>query len=414
MMVSPIRLVNINITVLLFAIENRVRTANFPHPCAYSSAGGIITPITGGINDGKADGIYTLQSTVFMGNFEAWCGMKPVLNKEKLLWLRLQKGWSQEEAAVHCAASDKKQYHLWETGKTRLPRAAQCLSIAKGFGLGSVDEILLKPGESPDAALQIFYNAHFRQPLPMGREGVESKGAKTDQSGSEALPYRLICFSLDGMLLRGFQFSWEEVWGLFDHTGEQRKKGLKLFHTGRMSYEDWCLWCCDIYRSHDVRQHQLVALAQRYTVIDHLAEGLQLLRDAGFRLALVSGGLDIFLQTLIPDYARWFDQVFINRMEFDAEGRILKMVPTPFDFERKPDAVRYLCSLYGLHSAQSICIGSSFVDKHLIDAAGKTIAFNSSSDEIRELFDMRVDSDNFMDLAKTLLQLNAPQLAAKA
>src|SRR6478609_3708604 len=93
--------------------------------------------------------------------------MKPILYKEKLLWLRLQKGWSQEEAAFHCGASDKKQYHLWETGKTRLPRATQLTAIASGFGLENGDELLLKPGETPDATLQIFYSAHFRQTLPV-------------------------------------------------------------------------------------------------------------------------------------------------------------------------------------------------------------------------------------------------------
>ena len=321
--------------------------------------------------------------------------MKPVLYKEKLLWLRLQQGWSQEEAAFHCGASDKKQYHLWETGKTRLPQASQLAAIAAGFKLDSADDILIRPGDALDPALQIFYSAHFRQPL-----SVEIATPEIEEQS-----YRLICFSLDGVLLRGFQFSWEEVWGLLDDTGEQRKKGLKLFHTGRISYEDWCLWCCDIYRSHDLRQQQLQALAQRYSVITNLAEGLQALRDAGFRLALVSGRLDIFLETLIPDYAQWFDQVFINRMQFDNQGRILGITPTPFDFERKPDAVRYLCSLYSFHTAQSICVGGSFVDKHFIEAAGKTIALNSTSDEIQELFDIRVDSDNFMDLVAAVLTL---------
>lgn len=323
--------------------------------------------------------------------------MKPVLYKEKLLWLRLQQGWSQEEAASRCTASDKKQYHLWETGKTRLPRAPQLEAIAAGFGLQNVDDILLRPGETPDAALQIFYSAHFR-------ESPATPILLEDNTGQ---PYRLVCFSLDGVLLRGFQFSWQEVWGLLENGDEQRKRGQKLFHMGRISYEDWCLWCCDIYRSHDLRREQIAQLAQRYTVITHLAEGLQTLRAAGFRLALVSGGLDVFLETLIPDCMQWFDQIFINRLQFDSQGRILGIVPTPFDFERKPDAVRYLCSLYGLHPAQSICVGSSFVDKHLIDVAGKTVAFNSTSDEIQALFDMRIDSDDFQVLADVLLALNA-------
>ena len=78
--------------------------------------------------------------------------MKPILYKEKLLWLRLQQGWSQEEAAFHCGASDKKQYHLWETGKTRLPRAAQLAAIAGGFKLKNADDILIRPGDAPDPA----------------------------------------------------------------------------------------------------------------------------------------------------------------------------------------------------------------------------------------------------------------------
>jgi phosphoserine phosphatase len=328
--------------------------------------------------------------------------VKPVLYKEKLLWLRLQRGWSQEEAAFHCGASDKKQYHLWETGKTRLPHASQLAAITAGFSLGSVDEILLRPGAAPDAALQIFYSAHYRQPLPDGR---------AEQLHDEP-PYRLVCFSLDGVLLRGYHFAWEEIWNLLGEDREQRKKGLKLFHTGRLSYEDWCLWCCDIFRSHDLRREQLEALARRFSVIDNLKPGLQALRSAGFRLAIISGSLDIFLQALIPDHAQWFDQVFINRMQFDSNGSIQGIIPTPFDFERKPDAVRYLCSLYGFHTAQSICVGSNFVDKHLIDVAGRTIAFNSTSDEVQELFDWRLDSDNFMDLVDSILALNLPSLAA--
>lgn len=321
--------------------------------------------------------------------------MKPVLYKEKLLWLRLQNGWSQEEAASHCGASDKKQYHLWETGKTRLPHASQLATIAAGFSLENVDDILLRPGAIPDTDLQIFYNAHFRRPLPSGR--IEPL--------RDEPPYRLICFALDGVLLRGYHFAWEEIWNLLGEDRELRKKGLRLFHTGRLSYEDWCLWCCDIFRSHDLRHEQLVTLASRFRVIDNLEQGVQALRRAGYRLAIISGSVDVFLQTLIPDHAKWFDQVFINRMQFDSHGSILGITPTPFDFERKPDAVRYLCSLYGFHTLQSICVGSNFVDKHLIEVAGRTIAFNSTSDEVQELFDWRLDSDNFMDLVDSILAL---------
>ena len=337
---------------------------------------------------------YNPQRT--QGNLRRGCTVRPLLNKEKLLWLRLQRGWSQEEAAEHCRASDKKQYHLWETGKTLLPRTAQLHAMAGGFGI-AVDELLLKPGQTPDLPLQIFYNAHYHRPTDNGAE----------TNGQQEPNYRLACFSLDGVLLRGFQFSWEEIWDMLGEPVSLRKKGLKQFHTGKMSYADWCLWCCGIFRSHHLQRAQLQALAQRYHVIAHLHEGIDMLRAAGFHIALIAGGLDTFLETLIPDYPQLFEQVFINRLLFDARDELCGVVPTPFDLEQKPDAVRYLCSLYSLHTAQSVYVGSNYVDKHMIRAAGKTIAFNSPSDEIRQVFDITLHSEDFRDVASAIIAMNA-------
>jgi phosphoserine phosphatase len=326
--------------------------------------------------------------------------VKPLLYKEKLLWIRLNKGWSQEKAAEHCHASDKKQYHLWETGKTLLPRAYQLDAMANGLGI-TVDELLLKPGQTPELPLQIFYNAHYRRPM-----------GELTQSEHAEKHYRLVCLSLDGALLRGFQFSWEEIWHMLGDPLNLHKKGLQMFHSGKISYADWCLWCCEIFRSYQLNREQLHALAQHYSVIKNFHAGMAALRAAGFRIALVAGGIDTFLQALIPDYPQLFDQVFINKLLFDPSGTLMGVVPTPFDLERKPDAIAYLCSLYGLHTAQSIYVGSNFVDKYVIRTAGKTIALNSPSDEIQQLFDISLTSEDFCELANTIISLNSNQTQA--
>ncbi len=317
------------------------------------------------------------------------------LYKEKLLWLRLQHGWSQEEAAQRCGTPDKKQYHLWETGKTERPRARNIEGIVRGFELETSADILLQPGQVIAPELRIFYAAHFNRPdlhNPIATASI--------QNGA-----RLICFSLDQTLTQGYQLSWKEVWGLLGKESVLRKKGLKLFHTGQMSYEGWCSWCCQIYRRHQITRAQLEALAGKFTLFPGVREGLQELRDSGFKLALVSGSLDVFLDVLLPDYSTLFDQVFINRSHFDANGIIRSMTPTPFDQERKADAIRYLCSLYGIEPAQSVYVGSAYIDKFVINAAGKTIAFNSTSDEIRDVFDITLDAAHFNTLVMHLKKL---------
>jgi len=163
--------------------------------------------------------------------------MKWRLYREKLLWLRLNRGWSQEEAAFQCEAADKKQYHLWETGKTERPRQNSLEGIRKAFQLDSIEDIILSPQDQPAPELVIFYNAHF---------GLKQKPITT------ATPhkghYKLVCFDVDATLIHGLDFSWKAVWEALGDPQQDRKKGLRLFHTHKLSYEEWCHWCCEIFK----------------------------------------------------------------------------------------------------------------------------------------------------------------------
>ena len=65
-----------------------------------------------------------------------------------------------------------------------------------------------------------------------------------------------------------------------------------------------------------------------------VCETIQFLKERGIKLAIVSGGIDIFLEEKIPDYKTLFDYVFINRFRFDDEGTFTSVISTNMTSKR--------------------------------------------------------------------------------
>ncbi|PCJ39232.1 MAG: hypothetical protein COA99_10595 [Moraxellaceae bacterium] len=318
--------------------------------------------------------------------------MKWRLYKEKLLWLRLNHGWSQEEAAFRCEASDKKQYHLWETGKTQRPQRRTLQAIANAFQLDSIDELILQPSNFPDPSLDIFYNSHFR--LAPGATNTSDIVAN-DAQREEDKPFRLICFDLDATLIHGYKFSWQVVWDMLGDPEQLRKQGLRMFHSGVFSYEEWCLWCCQQFGERQLKQADIQQKIREFSLAPNLIKGLKQLKQAGYKLAIISGGLEEFLQILLPDYKQYFDYCFINKMQFDDKGDIKSIVSTPFDYEKKCEGIRYLASVEKISPKQIVFVGSTYVDQYVVDTAGWSIGYYNPEVLIQELFDHVIEGDDF-------------------
>jgi hypothetical protein len=64
--------------------------------------------------------------------------------------------------------------------------------------------------------------------------------------------------------------------------------------------------------------------------------------------ALISGGIDTFLEELIPNADQLFDFICFNRLSYDPKTQVITGVEsTPFDFLGKTAALDAICKLYG-------------------------------------------------------------------
>jgi len=209
-------------------------------------------------------------------------------------------------------------------------------------------------------------------------------------------PFPLVVFDVDGTLVDDTVFVWET---LHDHFGSDKAANRAVMHdylAGRISYAQWF--------DHDIRVLQERG-ADRASIDEALAgmrlmagarECLDALRLAGARVAVVSGSLDIVLHRFFGggNGRGWadtpFSDVFINHLGFDERGAISTWTPTPYDMDHKADGLRALAVRYGVPLARTAFVGDNVNDLSIAREAGRSIAFNAKSLELRRVADVTV------------------------
>lgn len=321
--------------------------------------------------------------------------MKWRLYKEKLLWLRLNQGWSQEEAAHYCGAPDKKTYHLWESGKIERPQARNLQKIVNGFQLSSLEDIMLKPSRSPEPELAQLYQAHIHPQKQV--RSLDSPVAVQKTHG-----YKIICFDMDATLIHGLEFSTRAIWDALGDMEALRKQGIRSYYTGKFTYEEWCLWVTDIFKQKGLTLQRFQKIIQAYYLAPHLCEGLRMLKQQGYTLAIVSNGLGRFLDELFPDWSEYFTYVFVNRLVFDEKGIVQSVVPSLYSVDKKMDAIRYICQKQSAEVEEVVFVGSSFLNRQVAFNVGLTVGYANASREITDIFDVIVKGDDFRQVVKVI------------
>ncbi|HXC54432.1 MAG TPA: HAD-IB family phosphatase [Rhizomicrobium sp.] len=208
--------------------------------------------------------------------------------------------------------------------------------------------------------------------------------------------YRLVAFDMDGTLLRGINFSWAVLWEYCgDANGAIWRSHLKRFRDKKLSYSQWCEVATSYFQSARLSKELIEMLVNEgVRATKNLESGIVRLKALGFRIALISGGIDIFFRTLVPSHRELFDDVFINKLHFDADGVVCGSDPTSYDFEGKFDALASLCDKYGLEIEQTIFVGDRFNDEAVLSRAGHSIVYSESDDSVAITSDHVIRADD--------------------
>lgn len=292
-----------------------------------------------------------------------------------------------------------------------LDRVVSERSARSSWGQPNVDVVadrghieLVKPERSNDLPYLIFrkFALSLTARPPQTTEIMERY---MTSSAKKRLPlpvrkgrYRVIAFDLDGTLLRGIDFSWTVVWKHLGFPEAVYRGAMRDYRKGKTTYQEWCELACAHFRAKNLRRGDFAKIVNGITVTKNLEETLTTLRDSGFILALISGGIDTFIEEMIPSAAELFD-ICINRLRYDQPSGLISGVDsTPFDFEGKTMALEAICKRHGCSLKEAVFVGEGFNDEDVINKVGLGIAYPPGETAI-DAAAMEVKED---DLSKIL------------
>ncbi len=201
--------------------------------------------------------------------------------------------------------------------------------------------------------------------------------------------YPLVCFDLDGTLVDDTIFIWKTFHDHFRTDRARRVRAREDFFAKRISYREWFETDLALLDEVGAVRRSMVEVISRLPVMPGARETLSELRRRGVKVAIISGSVDLVVETLFPGEV--FDAMLINRLRFDAGGRLCGGDPTPYDIERKADGLLELARGEGLAPSRVAFVGDNSNDVAVARIAGRSIAFNCKSDELRQVAHVTVE-----------------------
>lgn len=131
-------------------------------------------------------------------------------------------------------------------------------------------------------------------------------------------------------------------------------------------------------------------------------ETLKELKKKGYKIALVSGSINIVLEKLIPNYRELFEHVYLNELEFDRKGEIKGIKITDFDIEEKSSGLKKICETENIKPEECVFVGDHYNDIGIAKKAGFSISFNSKSSELDRVCNIVIRKKDLRGILKYL------------
>lgn len=205
---------------------------------------------------------------------------------------------------------------------------------------------------------------------------------------------KLIFFDFDGTLSGGCDFVFSHIWEYFDLDKGTNYKHIEDYKAGRITYADWVALDIEIFKAAKVTKSEMIKAFGRIYPNPGANETLHELKHRRFKIFIVSGGIDLLVYHLFPDWQNQFEDIFINKYIFDNKGNIQDGIATKYDFEHKATCIHDMAKKYQVPMKNTVFVGDNHNDVHAAGIAGTSIAFNCKSDQLREVATHHVESDD--------------------
>lgn len=217
--------------------------------------------------------------------------------------------------------------------------------------------------------------------------------------------YKLICFDVDGTLIDNVEYSWQLFHDYFQTDKHRREDAKRKFYSGKITYLEWAEHDINLWREVNATKkdfYKAIELAN-VKLMEGALETINVLKKNKFKLAIISGSVNVILDKLFPEHNDFFDYVFLSKIFFDDGGVISGVNATEFDMLKKVDALKQIVSKEDISLKECVFIGDHDNDAKIAEEAGLGIAFNCKSDKLREVADVVIEKKDLREVLRYVL-----------
>ncbi len=178
---------------------------------------------------------------------------------------------------------------------------------------------------------------------------------------------------------------------------------MRKYLIGQYTYRQWCEWAVEMYRIRSLKKSDFSTIAEELSLTHNFRPAIGKLREKGYAIGLLSGGIDTLLYEMVPDADTLFDRIYINRLDFDDEGIVCGVRTTDFDFDGKVDGLKQLASEYDASLGQTVFVGEGFNDSAVTAAAGLGIAYPPHDFGTEAASDVQIGEDDLTTVVEAIL-----------
>jgi phosphoserine phosphatase len=215
--------------------------------------------------------------------------------------------------------------------------------------------------------------------------------------------YKLVCFDVDGTLIDNVKFSWQIFHGYFETDKHRREDAKNAFFSGKITYKQWAEHDISLWKECNARKQDFLNAMKDLRLMPGAMETLKELKKNKIKLAIISGSLSIILETFIPNYEEFFDDVFISRIYFGEDGSIAEIDATEYDMDGKALALKKIADKEKIKLEECVFIGDYLNDIKIMKEVGLGIAFNCEHEELKKVADVVIDKKDLMEVLKYVL-----------
>ena len=219
---------------------------------------------------------------------------------------------------------------------------------------------------------------------------------------------KTIVFDFDGTLTKKSNEIWRKIWIKLDAV-EVDDILYEKFNNGEITFKQWTIEIEKEFIKRKFHKSILDELLINIHMMENLKETLCTLKDYGYDLRILSGGIDYVIKNLLKDNINYFSDIRCNHFLFDENGYLTNIIETDSDVEGKSRYIKKLIEDTGCNSSDIIFIGNGNNDRYVSSTGCTTICINPNGTNHldKNIWHLYVEtSTNLLDILDVINNIN--------